>query len=542
MHGKLGGFFRNDESGAISSLYAIAILPLVVMAGVAFDYGRMMGLDTELQNAADQAALAAATQLDGSAGSRANAITAANNALGNQTRFANDGDGRTITVLGDPEAPDSEDDGYEFFQSYSGDQFGPAASGDGDARVVLVTVEDRGVRYALTPVMAAFNGGIARGRAAAKLLEATCNAPPMMFCQPKKPDGTVDSAFPTEDDVGKGLMLHFKSNGGSNPDCPPNSNSPACKKEGTESDETIWAPGNFGFLEIEFPGISESDKNRTLGLNSDFLKCFGEPPATLPGYRTPQGAALNSRLDFYPPPKNSCNATTGDFCPSTNTRKSVMVETNNNCNRPGGQGQGQGQGQGPTQEFVTPPSDVPDQGYPKDNCFKTGACNVVGNNNNDWNSSSWIPATHSGYSLADVPDYDGNGRVTRYEVYKWEMTNPATLLADKMFTSASTGKKYCSFPRPVNGTGIAPTSDQKDRRILTVAAVDCSRTADEPDRALSGHSKPYIVKWVDLFLVKTVEDTGSEREFFTEIKGPARLAGDRSAFQKLSRRKAVLIR
>ena len=93
--------FGAEDGGAISSLYAISILPLVVMTGVAFDYGRMMGLDTELQNAADQAALAAATQLDGGSNAFDNAYAAAEDALGNQTRFANDGAGGTLPFVPD---------------------------------------------------------------------------------------------------------------------------------------------------------------------------------------------------------------------------------------------------------------------------------------------------------------------------------------------------------------------------------------------------------------------------------------------------------
>ena len=57
--------FWHDEGAAIAPLYAMALLGLITAAGVGMDYGRMMAMDSELQNAADQAALAAATQLDG---------------------------------------------------------------------------------------------------------------------------------------------------------------------------------------------------------------------------------------------------------------------------------------------------------------------------------------------------------------------------------------------------------------------------------------------------------------------------------------------
>jgi len=40
---------------------------LIAAGGIAFDYARLAAMDTELQQAADQAALAAVTQLDGPA-------------------------------------------------------------------------------------------------------------------------------------------------------------------------------------------------------------------------------------------------------------------------------------------------------------------------------------------------------------------------------------------------------------------------------------------------------------------------------------------
>ena len=57
--------FTTDQRGAIGPLYAVGILAFVAISAVGFDAGRLWALDTELQNAADQAALAAATQLDG---------------------------------------------------------------------------------------------------------------------------------------------------------------------------------------------------------------------------------------------------------------------------------------------------------------------------------------------------------------------------------------------------------------------------------------------------------------------------------------------
>ena len=67
-----------DRGGAVAATVALSLFALIAIGGVAFDYARMASLDTELQNAADQAALAGVTQLDGQAGACLRAATAAN--------------------------------------------------------------------------------------------------------------------------------------------------------------------------------------------------------------------------------------------------------------------------------------------------------------------------------------------------------------------------------------------------------------------------------------------------------------------------------
>ncbi|MDZ4272481.1 MAG: pilus assembly protein TadG-related protein, partial [Erythrobacter sp.] len=60
--------FAKARDAAIAPLYALALFGLIMIAGVGWDYSRMATMHSELQNAADQAALAAATQLTGVSG------------------------------------------------------------------------------------------------------------------------------------------------------------------------------------------------------------------------------------------------------------------------------------------------------------------------------------------------------------------------------------------------------------------------------------------------------------------------------------------
>ena len=94
----LGRRLLRNEEGAVAPTIALALIGLIAAAGVAFDYARLASMDTELQGAADQAALAAAAQLDGETGACARAAAAAAGMVANQTRMSNDGNGLPIVV------------------------------------------------------------------------------------------------------------------------------------------------------------------------------------------------------------------------------------------------------------------------------------------------------------------------------------------------------------------------------------------------------------------------------------------------------------
>lgn len=529
--------FIGNENAAIGPLYAVGIGTLVVMSAIGFDYGRLMALDSELQNAADQAALAAATQLDGGEDAIVRARTAASDAFANadstftnETRFANDGQGRPITSLT-----------FEFFDDYSNDTPGNLLTSDDDgaaAKVVQVTVNARQVFYALTPLVGAINSGDVIGRAMAGLQSSTCNVPPMMFCVPNDTNGNPRTDFPTEADIGKGLKLHFKTQGNANGTGP------------NTSDTAVWAPGNFGFLDIDY-GLNGNVMVRTLGLNSQFSGCTGEVIESEPGFRDPQADALNSRFDIFTGSvnANSCNSA-GDYCPAENVRRDwVNVQTV--TNRPLNQIAGLTCGANPANngwrriselpttagvdDILVPPGTLE---LPFDNCLISGSCGDVFGDG-VWDGNAYMTKHHPGVSLSTAAPGG-----TRYEVYQWEIANKSTRLPSPTRVGYYADRRnngnnydvtlYCAYPRPVNASEVVASDTQKDRRILTVAAVNCT--------GLNGSAPVNILRWVDLFLVKPANVTSSDKNFFTEIIGPAKQANDDTGFQYYGRKKAVLIR
>ena len=67
---------RNSTDASVAPTVALSLVALIACGGLAFDYARLATLDTELQSAADQAVLAAASQLDGESGACRRAVAA----------------------------------------------------------------------------------------------------------------------------------------------------------------------------------------------------------------------------------------------------------------------------------------------------------------------------------------------------------------------------------------------------------------------------------------------------------------------------------
>ncbi|HSG55027.1 MAG TPA: pilus assembly protein TadG-related protein [Paracoccaceae bacterium] len=510
------GQYRKDESGAIAAMYALSLFGLVAIAGVGWDYGRMMAMDSELQNAADQAALAAATQLDGRDGAIARAQAAANDFLAsadsdfvNITRMANDGDGRPITDLT-----------FTFFESYdsAADTFGAETDVDADANVVLVTVNGREAFFALTPIVGLLSSGGIAADAVAGLEAAACNVPPLMFCAP-----SGNANFPAAGDIGSALDLREK---------PQNT--------------AEFTPGNFDLLQIEYEGIAPSEQNNTLGLNSDFLGCAGAEIETRPGSRTPETTAINTRFDIYPNGNQMACRDGGDFCPAELVHNNLVrrVEIG-----PGG-GQGGGNNALTTCANATDfdlisisdvPSGitVPDQSLPLDGCQLLGSAGCLSFGDGVWNLEQYMQNVH-GIASGSASGLDGNGdgQVTRFEVYNWERADSSRRLSREFgrttTTSPATTTLYCSNPTPSQGTPVIPSGTQKDRRIVTVASVDCT--------GQGGRFAINTIRWVDLFLLGPATGSAGSSEIRAEIVGPAQQAGGGTGFQFFGRNKPVLLR
>jgi Flp pilus assembly protein TadG len=487
--------FWRDETGAAAALYALALPALVAVAGIAFDYARVAALDTELQNAADQAALAAATQLDRRAGAVGRSAMAATSLINNETRFANDGEGRNVSDLTVRVYADKD-------QAETCGEAGAlsaTATGDAQAAFVCVQVNTRTANFALTPVVGALRSNIS-AQAVAGVGSALCRTPPLMVCNPSEasdPDANFILGM-----RGRGMLV-VQGGGGA------------------------WTPGNFGYLDTG-TGNGATGVRMALGWVSPPGNCISQNGVdtvdTEPGNMSNVPQALNTRFDIY---DNQGCEDPGSCPPSINTRKDLVRQKdasgNNSCRLH------KSQGWYLPDNLYDPvnPDFTPDaMGHPRDVCHalatgRAGACTTaIGDG--DWHRDTYF---RTNYLRTEGPmagtrwnsaDWQANTKLkpdaTRYEVYLWEIANRGNVIDGVRILDPRPRPETVASGTPINhagpvcsqlqpnggyGNGITPSATSADRRRMSVAVVNC--TANNVRGNTTGVP---VRRWMDVFLVE----------------------------------------
>ena len=527
--------FWNDD-GAVAPTVALSLVALLATGGIAFDYAHLEALHTEVQNAADQAALAAATQLDGQTNACARAAAAAANMLKNNALFANGSSNIAISV---PEESACDGTGnIQFYQSYdqTSDTAGSAATADSNAAVVSVQVNAKQALYALTPIVNLFSSGNITGTAIASVGHAICKTPPVMICNPAEPSNNSDPNLAYTPVAGDGLNL----------------------VTGNAS-----APGNFGWLQAN-NGPGASNLAEELGYNAIPGDCQPSTGVTTEtGMDTSVLAAFNTRFDVYANGNPTCPSQGGGTCsPSDVTRKDLVCNTSGknptSCSNNPNWSEASVPyslpqsctGTGKNQVCTTSVGDLPPSGadptimgYPPDECHMsptngTGACGITGDGKWDRNAFfrvnyHWDPATwptQTGLSATSA---------TRYQVYQWERANQNPN-GNGIGVPQQDGKTgQYAFGLPATGhSGVSQSSSQADRRVMAVAVLNCN--------ALNAKGKTVgvpVATWMDVFLVQPAvpRTLFSSKNIYVEIIGVTTQKTDITA-QVVRRDKPYLIK
>jgi Flp pilus assembly protein TadG len=540
--------------GAVAPTVALSLVALIAVGGIAFDYARVASMDTELQDAADQAALAAASQLDGQTGACARAAAAARSLLTNDTRFSNDPSTAAITV---PDEPACDATGsVQFYQSYdqATDTPGAAATSDANAKVVMVAVSPREAFYALTPIVAAFQSGTMSSQAVATLSSAVCKMPPVMICNPSE-TGTSTSFNPSAF-IGDGLRLTAVGSG-----------------SGT------WAPGNFGYLDTGGGSNGAPGLREALGWNTPPGECIATTGVdTKPGATVTVTDAINTRFDIY---DSNVSCPTGGACSaSINSLKDVRRPANANggnackIHNQGWQLDTSGTGyygndannipssaSTPLPTTTTPSA----MGHPRDMCHaisNSGTCSGgrMGDGNWDrdayfrvnyvrsvagaggaagtaWTAAQWQANTGLSPTAARTlstglanPAY-----ASRYNVYNWEINHRNTVIDGVTILGqravGATGNQLVSYGTPQcsagqgYGSGQIPNSTTPDRRRVSVAVVNCIA-----NNVRGNSTNVPVEKWIDVFLVEPSlnRDRTNNGDLYVEVIGESLAGGSGS--------------
>lgn len=549
-------FIRNllrNTDGAVAPTVALSLTALIAAGGIAFDYARLASMKTELQDAADQAALAAATQLDGQTGACARAAVAASNLLSNKTLFANDSSGTAVVIPTSGVTACAGNSSIQFYQSWdqSTDTPGAAANADSNAKVVVVSVTPRKAVYALTPIVAAFNSGNINAQAVASLSSAICKEPPLMICNPS--ETTSNTSFDPSTYVGKGLRLVDQGGGNG-----------------------AWAPGNFGYLDTGF-GNGAPALRTALGWNTPPGNCSPTSGVnTKPGETTSVTDSLNTRFDIYNGGSNTVCPNGGSCSASINSVKDVRRPANANGNNAcklhnqGWQLDTSGTGYYgqtvPTTATALPVTTIPSaMGDPRDMCHavsQNGSCTngKVGDGNWDrdayfrvnyvrsvagsggaagtrWTSAQWQTNTGLSPTVAATlsTGLPNPAYASRYNVYNWEIAHRdqvidgVTILGQRAVgasgsTLVSYGKPQCSAGQGY-GSGLVPNSTTPDRRRISVAVVNCLA-----NNVHGNSTNVPVEKWIDVFLVEPSVNRArtNQGDIYAEVIGEAVSGGSGS--------------
>ena len=458
------GLFRT-QGGAVSVILAFALTALLGMGALAIDLGRAWNLSTELQNAADAGALACASQLDRKANALARARSAATGTLVQNTQiFATDGAGRDVKI-------NTTD--IVFLEDLV---TRTVATTDAAARYCQVTISPRRVDFSFAQIIGAPPSASPLAVAVAGLDVAKCEVPPILICNPDDP-----LPFNLAAHIGDGITLKDSKGGG-------------------------LSPGNFGLLALPGKILSVNAIRDAFARTHPLNQCYGTTVDTKPGQSTAMSQGLNMRFDVYSqathkvPPGEPKVRSNPFYVPAMNNVKG-LVKGGANCSYTSPTGWND-----PAVKYTGPGNPAPSSmGFPRDNCaYNGGWCDTgtggVNMGDGAWDSTAYMTTNHA-VGIGAVPNLDSEPAISRYEVYRWELDSP----------SMPTGEPE---PDPLVSTcHAAPVQTVPDRRVMTVAVMDCSKisgtTTIEPDA------------WVQLFLTEPMGVFNGNNDLYAEVIGPA---------------------
>lgn len=524
-HGKARALAR-DVRGSVALYIALGTMVFLPVGAIAIELSSLMALHTEVQQAAEAAALAGAKELDFTDAGLTAAEDAAKNAVTNfQSLAADEGNVVEIdTVQFLWALPPAGQTNYELY----------ATTKASEVRYIRTVTEPRThVSGLLTAFLAIWTGdgneaatNIVAGSAVAGRTAVACRTLPLMMCNPAESGTAIANALGAHEKFGDFLKANPRW-------------TRAQFRIKWIGPGASFGPGTFGLLEptiSEKPGAKGVEDELALNIPSF---CVALDGATVdPDIKTGQAATvaegLNVRFDMYKGNWKSETNSAG-YPPAPNVTKGYDNSGNGKqkCD--------------PDIKYETDPNNY--QNLPQDpcftnanlsNCFSFGGTidkySAMYGANNGFSLFKYFQVNHpkdiQGGSIKSSifdelkakeialnneigtplpPTATQSAPVSRYTVYRWEL--------DKASNIPGTQTKQGALPkeegRPVcnkNNVGSA------DRRLLYIAVVNCQAQAAE----IAAHGKVTVREFAEGFVTEPMmHGSGATKDkgaIFVEIR------------------------
>jgi Flp pilus assembly protein TadG len=469
----------HDTSGVILPYVTVMLVVIIGLGLLAVDGARYQSLQTQMQAAADAAALAGAAELNGKTGARDRATAAINNYLDNY-----------LSGMGIATAVQHSTPAY-YSALPAASQLpsnGTLATGDADAHFVLVTVTPVSVPT-LFPVSFVVPGGTssfsAGAQAVAGMDESICNVPPVYICNPWEGSGVSLStalASPVQKRTEIKLLMDNSNND---------------------------SPGHFGFLVPPDGDVGASNLQEWISTTNP-KACYKTSAVDLnTGNKQSALGGFNARLDM---------GADSSHAPDVNVRKGFVASNSGNWCTP--QANLDPNALGYPSSFLESSynnglhNSTQSMALPQDSCFSAGSCPQPYMGNGQWDCASYWAFNHHTAAAPSGCSTPAATTISRYDVYQYEITNG--LVGDwSRGTGGASGNNWAPGAAPWNKRGeqgapmCAVGQGVPNRRILSVAVIDCIANAAAMANGGQTANNVPVNAFANFFLTRPVVTTGS---------------------------------
>ena len=518
-----------DTRGAVAIYIAIVAPMLLGIGALTMDLGRLMTLNTELQAAADAAALAGARELDRFPGSIDRASAAAVGAVSNLQTFATDGGGKQIVVdstpCGDPPVAPC----VRFLKSLPTGDGDPITSAnvttaDDEAHYIDVHIGARTITNILIRIIGGPGTAATSSTAVAGNDRVICNIPPMFMCNPTEPTSNTDLSLSMDMNALSGRQMELFHQGGGGP----------------------MTPGNFGLL---CPSGTEGQTNCGASTVKEALASTNGTCVSMELATTKTGVDLqmvrtgiNVRFDYWAPQAKDTGhnrwRNQDKFMPAANVTQGGKPPNNVNGNT--------------AKCEYTDLAATEATKMPRDQCHIDGNCGTVPGNVNGngrigdgtWDYLEYFRINH-GCNQSTNPTCKPAGwdamtgaapwPPSRYETYRYEIEqSPDEIVAtgqtiydaagNPVETTTENGQTECfqGTPPAIPGYNYFPAMANDltllgDRRIMPILITNCN--ALEANGISTNGKFAFAVTEVGFVYLTEPVEPAPAAEIYAEILG-----------------------